>query len=291
MTEHIHLITHNEDGLTVKSIARNVMRVSATRFSHMKFNGGVLLDGAAAYANDIVREGRTLTLIERETPAYIPAPYERDVPVVYEDEQIYIIDKPAPMACQSGSQRLTDSLENAMAYRYASIPGFIFRPVNRLDKGTCGLMAAAKSGLAHALLQRQLHTGAFRRAYLAVTDGIPENRQGEIRLPIARAPDSTVKRAVAANGKAAVTRYRVLYHNGALALICLELETGRTHQIRVHLSALGCPVTGDYLYGKEHAALPGRFALHSAFIQLVHPMTGQTVTVRSALPKELAALF
>lgn len=291
MPSHIHIIEETEDGLQVKAIVRGVMQVSNTRFSRMKFNGGVLLDGKVAYAKDIVRRGQTLTLIEKEAPSYTPAPYEKAVPIVFEDTHLYIVDKPAPMASQTGSHQNADTLENAMAYRLRDTPGFIFRPVNRLDKGTSGLMVIAKSGLAHALMQKQLHTNGFERTYLAITEGVPGKREGVIDQPIGRAEGSIVKREVSANGRPAVTHYRVLEDNGRRALVFLKLQTGRTHQIRVHLSAMGCPVAGDYLYGTELNCLPGRFALHSATVAFIHPMTGEEIRMQSPLPEVLRHLL
>ena len=160
--------------------------------------------------------------------------------------------------------------------------GFVYRPVNRLDKGTSGLMLIAKTPHAQHLMQRQLHTPAFRRRYLALADGIPAAREGTIDLPIAKAPGATVKREVSPEGKPSVTRYRVLEERDGGALMLLELATGRTHQIRVHLAAIGCPVRGDFLYGEERPEeFPGCFALHSAMVELRHPLTGETLRLTS----------
>ena len=290
--EHVRVITPGEDGMTIRAYARGLMHVSGTRFARMKFNNGVFLDGLPAYANDIIHTGQTLVLAERERPPYIPEPYALEIPILYEDEHYIVLDKPAPLACQAGSGRQANTLENAMAYRCASqaLQGFIFRPVNRLDKGTSGLMTAAKSGYAHALLQEQFRSGTFRRAYLAVTRGVPQEREGLIDLPIGRADGSIILRETRADGREARTGYRVTEENGRYALLRLELLTGRTHQIRVHLSAIGCPVAGDYLYGTEEPSLPGRFALHSSLVAFRHPMTGEAIKIESPLPRELAGL-
>ena len=129
------------------------------------------------------------------------------------------------------------------------------------------------------------------REYLAVTQGEPPAEEGLIDLPIAKAEGATVRRCVSPAGKPAVTHYRVLRRGGGRALVLLRLETGRTHQIRVHLAALGCPVAGDFLYGEELTALPGRFALHSHRLLLRHPLTGEEMTLCSPLPPALAALM
>ena len=131
-------------------------------------------------------------------------------------------------------------------------------------------------------MQRQLHTAGFRRRYLALTDGIPPKQEGVIDLPIAKAPGATVKREIHPEGKPSRTRYRVLETKNGKALILLELETGRTHQIRVHMSAIGCPVHGDFLYGTEDPErFAGRFALHSAYLEMKHPVTGEQMQFTS----------
>jgi 23S rRNA pseudouridine1911/1915/1917 synthase len=143
-------------------------------------------------------------------------------------------------------------------------------------------MMIAKTPYAQHLMQRQLHTPGFRRRYLALTDGIPEKRLGMIDLPIAKAPGATVKREIHPEGKPSRTRYRVLGEKDGKALILLELETGRTHQIRVHLSHIGCPVRGDFLYGTERPEeYPGCFALHSAMLDTVHPLSGERIRLTS----------
>lgn len=129
------------------------------------------------------------------------------------------------------------------------------------------------------------------REYLAVTQGEPPAAEGLIDLPIAKAEGATVRRCVSPAGKPAVTHYRVLRRGGGRALVLLRLETGRTHQIRVHLAALGCPVAGDFLYGEELTALPGRFALHSHRLLLRHPLTGEEMTLCSPLPPALGGAY
>lgn len=289
--QHVHIIKESESGFTVKQIAKGVMGISNTRFSRMKYNAGVLLDGQIAYANDTVKPGQRLTLVEKEAASYKPIAYNRTVPILFEDEHLYIVDKPAPMACQAGAHQTGDTLENAM-YAYFNQPAdFIFRPINRLDKGTSGLLAVAKSGHVHSLMQKQLHTKTYQRTYLAVTENTLPQEEGVIMLPIGREDGSIVKRCVREDGRDATTAYKVLMRKNNRMLIQLNLKTGRTHQIRVHLSALGCPVCGDYLYGMELDTLQRRFALHSNIISFLHPITGETIVKEAPLPKELLALL
>ena len=209
-------------------------------------------------------------------------PFELPLEIPYTDEYLTAVVKPAGIASQSSRNHPDDSLENAL-YAYFGCPAdYVYRPVNRLDKGTGGLMLVARTPHAQHLLQKQLHTVAFRRRYLAWTDGMPEEESGILDYPIGKAEGATVRRIVCPEGKPSRTRYRVLRSQGDGALVLLELETGRTHQIRVHLSHIGCPVRGDFLYGEERPEeFPGCFALHSAMLETVHPLTGETIRLTS----------
>ena len=151
-------------------------------------------------------------------------------------------------------------------------------------------MVAAKNPMTQHALQSILHTSDFLRSYLAVTDGIPAALSGIIDLPIAKAEGPTIRREVRSDGKPSVTKYEVLSTHGNRALVRLILETGRTHQIRVHLSAIGCPVFGDFLYGSESDELKGRFALHSEHIILRLP-SGRVLDITSPLPEPLKRLL
>lgn len=213
-------------------------------------------------------------------------PVELGLRVAFEDEYLMMVDKPAPLPSASSPRQALPTLENAV-YAYLGCPeDFVYRPVNRLDKGTSGLMLVAKTAYAQDQMQQLLHTDHFQREYLAVAEGRLPEKQGLIDLPIRKADGATVKREVGPGGKEARTWYWVLREENDRSLIRLRLDTGRTHQIRVHLSALGCPIVGDFLYGTESEELPGRFALHSFRCRFLHPVTGQWVE-RESDPKEI----
>ena len=285
-----HEITEAEAGRTVKSIALKEMRLSHSRFSSLKFSRGIRLDGEPAHADQRVRAGQLLTAQWEETQRVNLTPYEAPLSIPWQDAHYFVIDKPAPLPTLCSARQEGATLENVL-YSYLGRPaGFLFRPVNRLDKGTSGLLAVAKDAHAQQLLQRQLHTDTFIREYLAVCEGHPPQAEGVIDLPIAEAGEG-VKREVRPDGKRAVTHYRVEQETETRSLLRLRLETGRTHQIRVHLMAIGCPVVGDYLYGSPHPDLSGRFALHACFLQFRHPFTGETVSVSSPLPHALESLL
>ena len=285
------IAAETDQGRKVKYFVRGDMGVSYRQFSALKSWGGLRVNGEVVHANYLLSPGDVVEAVLEDAPRQSAEPEALPVDVVYEDDDLLIIDKPAPLACQCSPKQPSSTLENRLAWRYRDEPGFVFRPLNRLDRGTSGLMAAAKNAHACQRLQKQLHTSAFVREYLAVVDGIMEG-SGVIDLPIAKEDAATVRRVVDfLNGKPAVTHYAVEAHGGGRTLVRLRLETGRTHQIRVHLAHLGHPVAGDFLYGTELSQLPGRFALHSARIVLDHPVTGALIERESPLPEALRRLL
>ncbi|MCR5567535.1 MAG: RluA family pseudouridine synthase [Clostridiales bacterium] len=278
-----YTVKSEEAGRKIRDILRRSMGVSYTALKSAKWNGRIFLNGEPVRADARVEDG-DLVEIEwaEDAPVYALKPFEMPVEVPYEDGHLMIAVKPAGIASQSSRNHPDDSLENAVYARSGCPENFVYRPVNRLDKGTGGLMAIARTPHAQHLLQKELHTPAFRRRYLAWTDGRPEKDEGILDWPIAKAPGATVRRTVSEEGKPSRTKYRVLREQGDGALVLLELETGRTHQIRVHLSHIGCPVKGDFLYGQEQPGeFPGCFALHSALLELDHPITGERICVTS----------
>ena len=293
MADLIHIVLPEEDGWRVARIIRDAMRVSSSQYKSARWNGQVLLDGTPAHAADVVHAGQTVALIPAEAaPVYHPTPWDLPLNIPYYDDDLLVVDKQAPLASQSSQRQGDNTLENALCAWEGDPADYVYRPVNRLDKGTSGLMLVARTAHAQQLLQKQLHTPDMVREYLAVTEGMPPEDSGVIDLPIGKAEGATVRRCIAFDGKPAVTRYWVLERGKGRALVRLRLETGRTHQIRVHLSALGCPVAGDFLYGTElPEALPRRFALHSYLLTLRHPITQARLTFESPLPKELRELL
>ena len=211
--------------------------------------------------------------------------------VLFEDDDLLVVNKPAPLPTSASARQRGLTLESVLYARYGAGGDWNFRPVNRLDRGTSGLMALAKTAHAHYALQRQLHTPDYARVYEAIVVGRPEPLSGEVNLPIGRADDSIVKREVRADGKPSRTRYCTLFTNGARSAVALLLYTGRTHQIRVHMSAIGCPVAGDFLYGEELAELPGRFALHSSLLCFTQPVTGERMCFYAPLPADMRRLL
>ena len=278
----------SDAGRKVKYFVRGTMGVSYGQFTALKAAGGLRVNGEIVHANHELKPGDAVAVLLEDGPGKGVTPEDKPVNIVYEDEDILILDKSAPLACQCSPKQPGGTLENRLAFRY---PGLPFRPLNRLDKGTSGLMAAAKNAHAAQRLQKQLHTDQFVREYLAVVEGRMAG-EGVIDAPIAKEAAATVRRVVDfEHGVPAVTRYWVERTGERRSLVRLRLETGRTHQIRVHLASLGHPVAGDFLYGAELPELPGRFALHSTYLRLTHPVTGEGIEAKSPLPEELRALL
>jgi 23S rRNA pseudouridine1911/1915/1917 synthase len=220
--------------------------------------------------------------------------------ILYEDEQLLIIDKPAGMVVHPSAGHDTGTLVHALlAHCPLSSIGGVQRPgiVHRLDKDTTGAIVVAKTDFAHQHLQQQLQAKTARRVYLGVVYGAPKTDSGTIDLPIGRHPVDRQKQAIVAidrGGKAAVTHWQMQERFKGFSLIEFRLETGRTHQIRVHTTQMGHPVVGDPVYGAGRASvgvkLPGQ-SLHARQLELIHPVTGELISVTAPLPERLRTLL
>lgn len=285
------IVTFKEEGRQLKQVVFARLKLGRGLFSRIKFQNGLLVDGVPTHADQKVRTGQTVTLLMPKDNASQRMPQNVPLTIAYEDEDLLIVVKPAPLPSQASSRQGTDTLENYVAAYLSSCGPFVYRPVNRLDKGVSGLMAIAKSAYVQQRLQSQLHTPDFVREYLAVVEGIPNPPEGIIDAPIGKVSTEGVKRCISPGGKASVTQYKTLQTGTERSLIKLRLETGRTHQIRVHLQSIGCPVVGDFLYGRETPGLPGRIALHSFHLECIHPVTMKHLSLTDPLPEELAILM
>lgn len=291
--------TPEDAGRAVRSVVPRRFSLGGHAFRRLKVQNAILIGGESVRASRILRAGETIEihLPDDESSAPVsgsPAVTAPACPasfIRYIDEDIVILSKGAPLATLPGAHTGGETLREQLIGMLHADPGtFVYRPVNRLDKGTSGLLCVARHAHAQHLLSAQLHTGGFVREYLAVTEGIPSCESGVIDARIAR-EGRGVRRIVRADGQRAVTHYRVERAHENRALVRLRLETGRTHQIRVHLASIGCPIAGDYLYGRGLDDLAGRFALHSAHISLVQPITGARIELEEPLPSELLSLL
>ena len=285
-------VSERQAGRTAGSLLKHELGLSTTCVNRLKWSEtGLLLDGRRVFTSAVVRAGQVLEadLSKAERPSRI-APIAMDLHILFEDEHLLVLDKPAPLAVIPSSLSPGEpTLANGLAHYLGE--GFAFHPVNRLDRGTTGVMAVAKSGYIHDQLRRKLHSGAFQRRYLALCLGYPQPLQGNISLPIGRAPGSAIRRQVDPRGQAASTDYRVLGTRRGLSLVELTPHTGRTHQIRVHMAALDCPLAGDWLYGTEDRDLIPRPALHAAALALDHPVTGEHLSFTAPLPADMKKIY
>lgn len=252
---------------------------------------GLTVNGAHARTIDRLHKGDLLTLRVRETEiSETIAPSPLPLSIVYEDEDLFVIDKPAGMAVHPSQGNRENSLANALAYLYqARGEPFVFRAIGRLDKNTSGLLVLAKNPLSGCLLTAQAGRRELRREYLAVCTGeLPES--GTIDAPIGRAEGSTLLREIRADGDRAVTHFTRLQYENGYSLARVRLETGRTHQIRVHFAYIGHPLPGDFLYNPDFSRV-NRHALHAAYLTLRQPVTGEALSFAAPLPPDLAAFF
>jgi 23S rRNA pseudouridine1911/1915/1917 synthase len=218
-----------------------------------------------------------------------PEPEPVELAVLYEDESLIALDKPAGMVVHPTYKNASGTLLNGVLWRFRDRPGVQPGILTRLDKGTSGLVLVALTPDLHARLQKQ----RMQKEYLAVVHGTPDPPRGTIALPLARDPEDRRRVVVTESGAACETRYEVMpdmqADHGRSAVRC-ELITGRTHQIRVHLAAVGCPIVGDPTYGVEDPAI-ARQALHAWRISLFHPVTRERLQVEAPLPGDIRELF
>ncbi len=290
MREFSLIIPEWLDGARVNVALRRGLELSATCVRRAKFlEDGITLDGVRVFTNAIVRTGQTLVmrLPDREGCTLLPTPGEVDI--LYEDDWLLAVNKPPGIPVHPGPGHYADSLGNRLSWVFQQRgESLVLHPVNRLDLGTSGVMLLARWADSHQRLQGLLHTPDFVREYYALTRCAPNPPTGTICQPIGPAEGALNRHCVRPDGKEAVTQYRLLSAREDCSLVELRLQTGRTHQIRVHLSHLGCPLLGDTLYGGE-ACFP-RPALHSRRILLRHPYTGERLEFTAPLPEDFRGM-
>lgn len=287
-------ITAELAGTKVDTLLKKHLGLSGTVVRRIKWlPEGILVDGVRVNTRYCPTQGQVLSVQlsdpERRS-GILPAPGPVDI--VFEDRDVIVLNKAPGLSVHPGPGHFSDTLGNFLLYYYdQSGQDCDFHPVHRLDRGTSGLMVAAKHPHAQEVLKNQLHTEDFRREYLAVCEGVPAPLSGTIDAPLGPKPGSLVEQMVREDGKSARTHYRVREEKNGRALLHLKLDTGRTHQIRVHMAHLGHPLTGDFLYGTEDQNLIPRPALHSAFLSFRHPISGEKLDFSLPLPEDMERLL
>ncbi|MCR9256381.1 MAG: RluA family pseudouridine synthase [Alphaproteobacteria bacterium] len=291
-------------------LAAQLPDLSRSRLKALMEQGAVTVDGAlCGDPSRKLKAGVAVTVILPEPEPAVPEPQDIPLTVLYEDEDLIVIDKPVGLVVHPAPGNPDRTLVNALlAHCGPGLTGIggVARPgiVHRLDKDTSGVMVAAKSDAAHRGLVELFSRHEIDREYLALVHGAPRLRSGTVDAPIGRSARDRKKMAVTGAGKRAVTHWRVEERFGppgkeAAALVRCRLETGRTHQIRVHMTHLGHPVIGDPLYAGRAARKPslaaikslGRQALHAGLLGFVHPVTGETLMFESKLPEDMTGLI
>ena len=288
-----HTVLPEEEGRMVKGILRGSLQLSYTLLKSLKWReNAILLNGQSVHVNAIVHAGDVVSVaLSERTPREDLYCENTAAPnIVYEDEDLLVLNKPAGVAMHPKADDAAAPSLAAMLTGYlgeGSVPHF----VSRLDKGTSGLLIAAKSGYVHDRLRRALHSSELRREYRAVAVGQVTPSRGVINAPIGRADGSIIRRCVREDGLVSRTEYEVLQTTERFTLLRLRPETGRTHQLRVHMAYLGHPLAGDWLYGTEDKTLIARPALHSYELWFTQPVTGQELHFTAPIPQDMQRLL
>ena len=288
-----HTVLPEEEGRMVKGILRGSLQLSYTLLKSLKWReNAILLNGQSVHVNAIVHAGDVVSVaLSERTPREDLYCENTAAPnIVYEDEDLLVLNKPAGVAMHPKADDAAAPSLAAMLTGYlgeGSVPHF----VSRLDKGTSGLLIAAKSGYVHDRLRRALHSSELRREYRAVAVGQVTPPRGVIDAPIGRADGSIIRRCVREDGLVSRTEYEVLQTTERFTLLRQRPETGRTHQLRVHKAYLGHPLAGDWLYGTEDKNLIARPALHSYELWFTQPVTGQELHFTAPIPQDMQRLL
>jgi 23S rRNA pseudouridine1911/1915/1917 synthase len=299
------LLTGPEDrGVRLdRFLARHLHKLTRSQILTLNRAGAILIDGRRDKAGYRIRGGES---IDVNVDALQPVPLKPEqipLQIYYEDQDIAVIEKPAGLVVHPGSGTRSATLVHGLLFHFQSLSdvGGTARPgiVHRLDKKTSGLLLVAKNNLAHALLSRAFQDRQVEKTYLALVHGNPRETTGTIELSVGRDPKVRTKMAAGkVRGRPAYTEFHVMDHFRGFSLLEIRIQTGRTHQIRVHLSAIGHPVVGDDVYGersyKEFTEKFGpldRYFLHAWHLRFTHPSTGMALEFHSALPSELHKLL
>ncbi len=284
MREFEFIIPNEYAGKDIKFILKNHYHFSSNLITSLKVGDGILLNGKKEFVNKIVTNGDLLklTLIDRTSQNIISEKIPIDI--LYEDEDLVAVNKPYNMPTHPSIYHRSGTLANAIMY-YFKEDDFTFRAPSRLDRDTSGVLIVAKNAFSADGISKQIQDGEFKKEYVALTVGIPKIKTGTINAPIKREAEGIIKRIIAQDGKLAVTDYEVIEEKNNFALIRLHPKTGRTHQIRLHLSYIGTPIYADFLYGED--IKNERIRLHCKSVEFLHPITNKKIKITAPLPNDM----
>lgn len=261
--------------MRISDYMKSRLGFSTSLITKVKY-GGVSQNGEVVTMRARVKNGDKIEISFPEETSENVVPMDIPLDILYEDGHILAVNKPSDMPTHPSRSNHLPTLANAVAH-YLGEP-FVFRAVNRLDRGTSGIVVIAKNPLSAAILGRYMKERRFKKKYLALISGIPEIKEGVIDAPIVRETEGNIKRVVREDGKRAITEYRVIETLADGNSLCeIILHTGRTHQIRVHMAHIGHALVGDFLYGRERE---GGYSLVCSEISFPHPMTKENVTIK-----------
>ncbi len=275
-------------GLTVEEYLKQVLKISGRKIQKLTRQKGILLNGRTVYLQKKLKATDTLRVLAFEDTDYGVLPEPGIVEVLYEDDYLFVLNKPAFQLVHPTGQTTSGTLANYLA-NHLKQRGVVntIRPVHRLDRDTSGCVIFAKDGGSQNLLEQQLKKGTLKRTYVALVNGAVEPASGVIDAPIGPHPSLQNRRAINDKGDPAITHYRTLQSFASNTLLELTLETGRTHQIRIHLAHLGHPIIGDGMYGVA-SPLISRQALHASSIGFRDLKNDQEIVIEAPLTPDIA---
>ena len=286
-------ISERDKGKSIKDFLKEAGYSRQNLVELKKMSESILVDGRWEYVTYRLQEGEVLHIHiqEKESTEKI-VPVALPFPILYEDEDIIVLNKPANMPTHPSLNNYENTLANAAAFYFKQKnKSFCFRCINRLDRDTTGLTILAKHMVSCSILQDEMLRRRIKREYLAIVDGAIEVDEGTIDAPIGRKEGSTIERMVDyENGEHAVTHYTVLERKENVTLVSLRLETGRTHQIRVHMTYIGHPLIGDFLYYPKDERM-NRQALHAWHLSFEHPITKEKMNFEAPIPEDMLAFW